>query len=342
MRKILVSLGLLLGFVLPVLAAAPNAPAPVKYRGQVEAVAEDQSSLQITVIDPKVSEEDWKSLTFTATDPPLKTEIKRLHPGDLVWVKASDDTATKTKIIQDVEVQKESVTFLRILVTLLVPAAILWLLAWLAIRGTGYGMARFLVGRDNRYSKSKFQIAIWFATVIVAYLATLYLRWWTGVPSLIGGVDIPQNLLLLSGISALSFGTAKGIAQGRENRAAAAGVDAKPPADQPRFPTDLVCDDSGQPDLGDFQMVVITLVAVGIYIVQTFDFLSLLHMTAQVSMPDVDPTLLGIFGISHGAYLTKKAVSGDDGAAGGPNAAAAAAAAAAGNPPPPPGQPGPV
>ena len=89
-------------------------------------------------------------------------------------------------------------------------------------------------------------------------------------------------------------------------------------------------------------MVVITLVTVGVYVVQIFDFLGLLQMTAQVSMPDVAPTLLGIFGISHGAYLTKKAVSGDEGAAGGPNAAAVAAAAAAGNPPPPPGQPGPV
>lgn len=335
MRKILVPFGLLLGVVLPVFAAAPRDSASVKYRGQVESVADDQSSLQVTEVAPKTPEEDWRSLTFTATDPNVKTEMKGLHPGDLVWVKASGGT------MQDVEFQKESISFLPILVTLLVVAVLLWLIAWLAIRGTGYGIARFLVGRDNRYSKSKFQVAIWFWTVIVAYLATLYLRWWASVPSLIGGVDIPQNLLLLSGISALSFGTAKGIAQGKENRAAAAGVQAKPPADQPRFPTDLVCDDSGQPDLGDFQMVVITLVAVGVYVVQIFDFLGLLQMTAQVSMPDVDPTLLGIFGISHGAYLTKKAVSGDDGAAaGGQNAAGVAAAAAAGNPPP--GQPGPV
>ena len=334
MRKILVSLGLFLGFVLPVLAAAPEAPKTVKQQAQVEAVAEDQSSLQVTEVDPKIPEEDWRSRTFTVTDANARAAMKELRSGDLVWVTTSGGT------MQDVYVQKESVSFLRILTTLFVVAALLWIIAWICIRGTGYGMARFLVGRDNRYSKSKFQIALWFGTVIVAYLATLYLRWWTSVPGLIGGVDIPENLLLLSGISALSFGTAKGIAQGKENRAAAAGVQAKPPADQPRFPTDLVCDDSGQPDLGDFQMVVITLVAVGVYLVQIFDFLGLLLMNAQVSMPDVDPTLLGIFGISHGTYLTKKAVSGDDGAAGGGQNAAAAAAAAAANQPP--GQPGPV
>jgi hypothetical protein len=342
MHKVLVAFGLLLGFVLPVFAAPPNTSAPTKYRGQVEGIAEDQSSLQITEVALKIPEENWRSLTFTATAPEVKAEMKKLHSGDLVWVWGTAN-GTTTNSMTDIEIQKESASFLRILVTLLVVGALLWIIAWLAVRGTSYGIARFLVGRDNRYSKSKFQIAIWFGTVIVAYLATLYMRWWAGVPSLIGGVDIPQNLLLLSGISALSFGTAKGIAQGKENRAAVAGVEAKPPADQPRFPTDLVCDDSGQPDLGDFQMVVITLVAVGVYVVQTFDFLSLLHMTAQVSMPDVDPTLLGIFGISHGAYLTKKAVSGDDGAAvaGVQNAQAQGVNAAAGNPPPQ-GQPGPV
>lgn len=338
MRKVLVSFGLLLGLAMAG-RAANNAPAP-QYPAQVDAVAEDQSSLQVTQTSRKIPAEKWKSVTLTATDAKVKTEMKGLHSKDLVQVAESGGT------MQDVEIQKVSVAFLRIFFTMIITAALLWIIAWLAIKGTGYGMARFLVGRDNRYSKSKFQIAIWFGTVVVSYLATLALRWWASVPSLVGGVDIPQNLLLLSGISALSFGTAKGITQGKENRAAAAGVPAKPPADQPRFPSDLVSDDSGQPDLGDFQMVVITLIAVGVYIVQMFDFLSLLHMSAQVSMPDVDPTLLGIFGISHGAYITKKAVSGDDGVPpDGQNAAAAvaaanAAAAAANNPPA--GQPGPV
>lgn len=330
MRKALVSFGLLLCLAMAA-RAAKDAPSPDKFRAQVDAVAEDQSSLQVTQTSRKTPAEEWKSVTLTATDPKVKTEMKGLHARDLVRVEASGGT------MQDVGIQKVSVAFLRILFTMTVAAALLWILCWLAMRGTGYGMARFLVGRDNRYSKSKFQIAIWFGTVVTAYLATLYLRWWASVPSLIGGVDIPQNLLLLSGISALSFGTAKGITQGKENRAAAAGVAAKPPADQPRFPSDLVSDDSGQPDLGDFQMVVITLIAVGVYAVQMFDFLSLLHMSAQVSMPDVDPTLLGIFGISHGAYITKKAVSGDDGVPpGGQNAVAAAVANQ------PPAQPGPV
>jgi hypothetical protein len=213
-------------------------------------------------------------------------------------------------LLQDVRIKAVPVGFLGCLATMLVVALVLGILTWL-LTSKGTLLRRFLVGRDNRYSKSKFQIAIWFATVMVTYIGTLYLRWWASVPSLVGGVEIPQNLLLLSGISALSFATAKGIAQHKANQDT--GAAARTNAQAPVFPSDLVSDDGGQPDLGDFQMVVVTIVAVGVYLVQIFSFLHLLELKAQVSLPDVDPTLLGIFGISHGAYLTKKAVSGDDG-----------------------------
>ncbi|HEY0511444.1 MAG TPA: hypothetical protein VGH73_06050 [Thermoanaerobaculia bacterium] len=167
-------------------------------------------------------------------------------------------------------------------------------------------------------------------------MGTLFLRWWAGIPSLVGGVDIPQNLLLLSGISALSFAGAKGITQRKENNPATPDKQA---ASAPSFPADLVSDDGGQPDLGDFQMVVITIIAVGVYLSQMVSFLHLLELKAQVSMPDVDATLLGIFGISHGAYLAKKAVSGDDGVPpqAQPQLQGVAPAAV-----PPPGPPGPV
>lgn len=326
MRKVLVSFGLLLSLTL----AAEASPGPAKFRARIDAVAGDQATVVVTPTPPATPAEQWTPITLSVADPKLKTDLKSFAAGDLVWITADGGT------MQAVEIQKVAVPFLRRLVTTFLVALILWLLAWLSIRGTGYPLSRFIVGRDNRYSKSKFQIAIWFATVIVVYLAALYLRWWGSRPSLVGGVDIPENLLLLSGISALSFATAKGITQGRANRAAA-GVDVKPRAAAPSFPSDLVTDDSSQPDLGDFQMVVITVIAVAVYIVQAFSFLSLLHLKAQVVIPDVDPTLLGIFGISHGAYLTKKAVSGDDGAVARDQKAAAAGVASER-----PGQPGPV
>ncbi len=309
MRRILVSFGMLCGLTGMMLQAqqSPGGAPPAPYPAQVTAVSTDAASpwLIVTRVHSKTDPASWPSIRFTVagTDKNLQEALKQLHPGDLVAVTASGTT------LQNVEIRKVSVTFLRSLITLAVVALALWALTWLLTK-KGALLGRFLVGRDNRYSKSKFQIAIWFATVMATYIGILCLRWWAGVPSLVGGVDIPQNLLLLSGISALSFGTAKGITQRKENNPAAAD---KTTAANPSFPSDLVSDDSGQPDLGDFQMVMITLIAVGVYLTQVFSFLHLLELKAQVSMPDVDATLLGIFGISHGAYLMKKAVSGDDG-----------------------------
>ena len=342
MQKILFLFGLFLSLVTAA-SAAPNAPSDGTYRARIDAISEGQTAIVVTKTPPREPAKNWKTFTLSVTDSNLKAKLKNnFEPGDLVSLTASGGVLT------EIEIRKVAVSFLSELITLIIVALVLWVLAWLAVRGTGYRISRFIVGQDNRYSKSKFQIAIWFATVIVTYLATVYLRWSGSVPSLIGGVEIPENLLLLSGISALSFATAKGITQGKANRSAAVGVQVKSPDNVPSFPSDLVTDDSNQPDLGDFQMVIITLVAVGVYFVQIFDFLSLLQLKAQVSLPDVDSTLLGIFGISHGAYLTKKAVSGDEGSAaaapvspvapGSAEAAAAPSAAAR----PPVAQKGPV
>lgn len=332
MRRALVSFGLLL--LLAASAGAAPAASPVTYRAQIDAIAGDQTWVEVTRSSAGVSPAEWKSFSLTVADAEDKADLKQLKKGDLVWITADG------KALREIEIQKVAVSFLMRLVTVLVVMLALGALTWLLL-GRGQPLSRFIVGRDNRYSKSKFQIAMWFATVLIVYLATFYLRWWASVPSLVGGIDIPQNLLLLSGISALSFATAKGITQRKENNPATAPKQA---AAAPRFASDLVSDDSGQPDLGDFQMVMIVIIAVGVYIVQAFSFLSLLEMRSLVSLPDVDPTLLGIFGISHGAYLTKKAVSGDDGAGGGgqqqaqPQGGQPQAAAQ----PPQAGQPGPV
>src|SRR5713226_8983756 len=76
---------------------------------------------------------------------------------------------------------------------------------------TGGHPLQLIIGEDGRYSNSKFQMAIWFVVVIATYLATVYLRVAQAGWEFFGGVDIPKNLLLLSGMSALTFGGAKGI-----------------------------------------------------------------------------------------------------------------------------------
>jgi len=59
-------------------------------------------------------------------------------------------------------------------------------------------------------------------------------------------------------------------------------------------------------------MLVVTLLAVAMYVVATFGFLALMDKLATVKLPDVDTTILSAFGLGQGAYLTKK-VAGNPG-----------------------------
>ncbi len=147
--------------------------------------------------------------------------------------------------------------------------------------------------------------------VIATYLATVYLRASQAGWEFLGGVNIPQNLFLLSGMSALTFGGAKGVTTAKVNAAVAAGnPDPKPvqPAGHENFWKDLIQNDVGGFDLGDFQMLVVTLLAVGMYLTFTFNFLSSIGSWKALDLPNVDTTILAAFGLGHGAYLTKKAV----------------------------------
>jgi hypothetical protein len=82
----------------------------------------------------------------------------------------------------------------------------------------------------------------------------------------------------------------------------------KPYTDNPSFLFDLTHNDKNRLDIGDFQMVVVTLVAVVTYVVLVVHFLGSLEMRATISLPDVDSTILATFGLGHGVYLTKKAL----------------------------------
>ncbi len=170
------------------------------------------------------------------------------------------------------------------------------------------GQVKFLiVGEDNRYSNSKFQMAVWFGVLVVIYTATLWLRWWKGDHTF-GGIGIPTYLFALSGASAFTLGAAKGITSNKQAMAVQTGTTGKLPALSPRFPYDLLHNDNDQVDFGDFQMFLITLLAAGVYLVQVFQFLGQAHGAAGqiVSLPDVDSTLLAAFGLGQGAYLAKK------------------------------------
>lgn len=79
-----------------------------------------------------------------------------------------------------------------------------------------------------------------------------------------------------------------------------------------RFFRDLTQNDYGDFDFGDFQMLVVTMIAVGMYMLLVFHFLESIEFLKTTSLPDVDTTILAGFGLGQGAYLAKKA-GGDPG-----------------------------
>jgi len=172
---------------------------------------------------------------------------------------------------------------------------------------SGWRPQRFLVAKDDRYSNSQVQLVVWFTALASVYVAAFALRlsWGQG---LIGGIELPMNLLALSGLSALTFGGAKIITKQKMDTAATDQVTTA--KDQPAVPNlvnDLVQNDLGKVDFGDFQMLLVTCAAVVIFVLSAFHFLGAMPVTASIALPDVDTTLLSAFGLGQGAYLLKKA-----------------------------------
>jgi hypothetical protein len=143
--------------------------------------------------------------------------------------------------------------------------------------------------------------------LITSYCATFALRAWYGGCDFIGGINIPSNLLLITGMSALTFAGAKGITT---NKIASAALSPnsplKAPANAPSL-WNLVQNDNGLFDIGDFQMLVVTFIAIVAYLLLLFTFLGDLPAAKHIDLPDVDTTILATFGLGQGSYLAKKA-----------------------------------
>ena len=247
---------------------------------------------------------------FTVTDA-SQSLLAHAQPGDVIKVEVDDVTAP-TAVTQIDQVSRwvgkgpRLETFLAATVLLLLVVA---------------GLTRFkplglLIGKDGRYSNSQVQLALWFGAVAVVYMSAVWLRWqWLGA-DFIGGVGLTNNVIALTGLSAVSFGGAKVItvqkvANAAQGSGASPPVTASPPPTkrpgEPNLLTDLFQNDFGEADLGDLQMILITVAAVAIFVAASFHFMGKLALASPVTLPDVDTALLAGFGIGQGAYLFKKA-----------------------------------
>ena len=243
-----------------------------------------------------------ESLLVAVRDAGEQKELKTFKTGDHAVIQITKDG--DQFVLQTIGIRTVPVSSWRRLAVLTIAALGLFLLSAVL---TKFHPLRLVLGQDNRYSDSKSQMAVWFFVGIVTYIAAVYLRATSAGSEFLGGANIPQNLLLLSGMSALSFAGAKGITTNKIQNAVEQGVtDPKPSARAPSF-WNLVQDDKGNFDIGDFQMLVVTLLAVGMYLVLVFHFLGTLEMRRTIDLPDLDTTILAAFGLGQGAYLAKKA-----------------------------------
>lgn len=265
---------------------------------RVDAIAADQTSIDLTAYPPGTP------YHLLVRDTASQGRLKDFQKGDHLSVQMTTD-GNGQNVFETAAIKALPITPRRRLWVLLLTAAGFLLISALLVRDNPM---KLILGEDQRYSNSKFQMALWFAVAITTYVATVWLRAGQLGLDFLSSVNIPQNLLLLSGMSAFTFAAAKGITTSKIQSAIENGVPAPKPPGKPRLFYDLTHNDSGQLDFGDFQMLVITLVAAAIYCVLIFHFMGSLEMRRVVTLPDVDTTILAAFGIGQGAYLTKKAV----------------------------------
>jgi hypothetical protein len=274
--------------------------------GEVKDRASDGSSVKLAVSAavPQECQKPGEIVSLAVTESGLKTRALATSRGDriTIYLKGEGGAANSTVTVTDFVWL--SIAEWPPLPIVMVGILLAFLMVTFVVSKNIRGL--LLIGKDNRYSNSKTQMILWFGVTIVVYLTAFFFRARAGYYD---HISIPHNLLLLSGLSALTAGAAQAITSQKQATAARQGLRQKQPAASSSLPSDLIKADDNSFDLGDYQMIVITLVAVATYLVTAIAFLSALEQRASVTLPDIDGTMAALFGIGQGAYLTKKAGS---------------------------------
>jgi len=181
--------------------------------------------------------------------------------------------------------------------------AALWVILGIA---SSFNLLKLICGVDNTLSTSKFQFVLWTVVIVFSYLVMFSYHAKSADFSSLG---LPQNVLIVMGISATTAVAAKGIAVSNATAAAqASNIAVIPGSGNVIVPTakpsaaGLFQADDGTPDLGKVQLLIWMLIGSCIY-------LTLIHhnlVVAKREMPDIDQTLMVLMGLGHGAYLGKK------------------------------------
>lgn len=190
------------------------------------------------------------------------------------------------------------------------------------------------IGADGSLSSSKFQFLVWNAAVVFSYIWIYAVRYSLHAGNelaAVGPIPIPHNVLYVMGFSIGTFAAAKAITvsyinAGRLSDDSTPSVAQNASGDQqnangPKSPVKSgLATTDGAPDLSKIQMLVWTLIAVAIFLVET---LHNVFGTSQAAvacstllppnpmqlcqpLPDIDPVLMVLMGLGQAAYLGTK------------------------------------
>lgn len=179
--------------------------------------------------------------------------------------------------------------------------ALFWILYRL-LSGT-WNLLAVVRGEDGRYSTSKLQFWMWTIVALFSYVAFYAARVNGGLFKPIDSV--PQSLLIAMGLSAATTVAAKGITVSQVQNGSVAKSAVTP--GQTRA-AQVLEDDGGNLDLSKIQLLAWTLVAIGVYIINTCN---LINQRTLDALPDISSALMTLMGIGQAAYLGKKLVTTD-------------------------------
>jgi hypothetical protein len=181
---------------------------------------------------------------------------------------------------------------------------VIWLV--LGLLRADLNVLNWTVGPDGRISTSRLQLVLWTVVVVYAFLVWVAFGAWHQNPNLVP--DIPANVLIALGFTGTTTITAAGITTARIDTGKLVKV---PTSVSPTAMglSGILQTDIGTPDLSKVQMMAWTFIALGVYVYQLVIAIYGATGSSQPKLPDIDPALMVLTGLTQGTYLGQKLVT---------------------------------
>ncbi len=158
-------------------------------------------------------------------------------------------------------------------------------------------------GDDWYPSLSLFQLFLWTVVIVFAFLFMAIIMLQHGISPPVKSLNTPMLLTLL-GISVGSPIISNSISSAKY----ASSNPGKPP--KPLYQFSTMLEEGKKPSITRFQMFIWTWIAIIVFFISITNTInSDLNSISQLNVPDVDPVLVALMGISQAAYLGGKSVS---------------------------------